>query len=365
MIKILHTADLHLDAPFSGCTPSERTARRNEQRQVLRNICSICKKEKINLLLIAGDLFDSDFVRADTPAFIAECFESIPDTYVFISPGNHDPYYERSPYRAAKFPGNVHIFMEETLSHFDIPSLNTTVYGFGFEKRGITGNPIDGLRVRDDTKINILLCHGDLDDAASEYFNIKADDLEGSFLNYAALGHIHKAGEFMRFGKTACAYCGTPLGRGFDECGEKSVIVGEIGIGNAALLHMPIEGRRYEIAKVNLDGCRSEQAALSKISDICGDYGENAALRIVLSGNVQTEIRISAERVRSVLAKPRYIEIKDETLYLPDMEELMRENSLRGEFCRKIKPMLESEDASLRKTAALALKYGLSALSGE
>lgn len=365
MIKILHTADLHLDAPFSGCTPSERAARRNEQRQVLRDICDICKEEKINLLLIAGDLFDSDFVRADTSAFIAKCFEEIPDTYVFIAPGNHDPYYERSPYRAAKFPGNVHIFMEQTLSHFDIPSLNTTVYGFGFEKRSIAGNPIDGLRVRDDTKINILLCHGDLDDAASEYFNIKSEDLEGSFLNYAALGHIHKAGEFMRLGKTTCAYSGCPLGRGFDEFGEKGVIVGEIGVGNVALRHMPIEGRRYEIAQVSLDECKSEEAALSKISDTCGDYGENVALRIVLSGNVQTEIGISVERVRSVLAKPRYIEIKNETLYLPDMEELMRENSLRGEFCRKIKPMLESEDTLLRKTAALALKYGLSALSGE
>lgn len=365
MIKILHTADLHIDAPFSVCTPSERAARRDEQRQVLQDVCNICKQEKIHLLLIAGDLFDSDFVRADTPAFIAACFASIPDTHVFISPGNHDPYYERSPYRAAKFPDNVHIFTEETLSHIDIPSLNVAVYGFGYQKRAVTGNPIDGLRVRDNTKINILVCHGDLDDASTEYFNIKSDDLEGSFLNYAALGHIHKTSDFMRLGKTTFAFCGTPLGRGFDECGEKGVIIGEIGVGSVALRHMPIAVRRYEISVINLDGCKSEDTALSKIKDACEDFDENTALRIVLSGNVQTEITLSEERVRTLLPKPLYIEIKNETLYLPDMQELMRENSLRGEFCRKIKPMLESEDLTERKTAALALKYGLAALSGD
>ncbi len=365
MIKILHMADLHLDAPFSGCTQSERAARRNEQRQVLQNICNICREEKINLLLIAGDLFDGDFVRADTPAFLARCFADIPDTYVFIAPGNHDPYYERSPYRAAKFSDNVHIFTEEKLSHVDIPSLNTAVYGFGFERRSVRGNPLDGLRVHDDSKINILLAHGDLDIGASEYFNISGDDLSASSVVYAALGHIHKASEFMRFGKTTCAYCGCTLGRGFDECGEKGVIIGEVGVGSVALRHMPIESRRYECAEINLDDCAGEQGALSKIKEACEHFGEKTALRIVLSGSVRGDIHISEESVRSLLPKPLYIEIKDETVYIPDMEALLAENSLRGEFCRKIKPMLESEDAGERKTAALALKYGIAALSGE
>ena len=111
----MHIADLHLDAPFAHCVPSERLARRNEQREVLGRVCDICKEEQVDVMLIAGDLFDGDFLRGDTPEFLTGCFASIPDTRIFISPGNHDPYYARSPYKAVRFPDNVHIFTEEKL----------------------------------------------------------------------------------------------------------------------------------------------------------------------------------------------------------------------------------------------------------
>ena len=67
VIKIMPIADLHLDAPFAHCTPSERALRRDEQREALCRVCEICKSEKVDIMLISGDLFDGDFLRSDTP----------------------------------------------------------------------------------------------------------------------------------------------------------------------------------------------------------------------------------------------------------------------------------------------------------
>lgn len=361
----MHIADLHLDAPFAHCVPSERTVRRNEQREALCRVCEVCKNEKVDVMLIAGDLFDGDFLRSDTPAFLAECFASVPDTRIFIAPGNHDPYYARSPYKAVKFPDNVHVFTEEKLSFVDIPSLNTTVYGYAFEGKSIKTNPLDSFRVRDESRINLLVAHGELDSADAQYCKISGNDLSSSFFDYAALGHVHTPSGFLRFGKTVCAYSGCLLGRGFDECGEKGAIIGEVSCGSVSLKYLPVAGRRYEICEIKLSGKQADEGVLSEIRTRCEGFGEKTALRIVLTGTVNGEIKISSEALRAALPTPCFVELKNETVYVPDTDTIENENSLRGEFCRKIKPMLQSEDARTRQMASLAMKYGIDALTGD
>ena len=89
MIRILHAADLHLDSPFAAMRPDQAAVRREEQRQVLRRLVQACSSLNCQILLLAGDLFDSDRVYLQTAELLRRELASC-KAPVFIAPGNHD-----------------------------------------------------------------------------------------------------------------------------------------------------------------------------------------------------------------------------------------------------------------------------------
>jgi len=101
MFKILHFADLHLDASFSrvGMTPSVAKQRREELRSSLKCILNKALELGVDTITIAGDLYEHDRVSPDTMNFVKKEFEAIAPIPVVITPGNHDPFLPGSPYR--------------------------------------------------------------------------------------------------------------------------------------------------------------------------------------------------------------------------------------------------------------------------
>ena len=97
MVKILHAADFHLDSSFENLTPEKAKRRRAEQRESLKKMCDLIRREQVQIVLLAGDLFDSDNAFFDTTKLLEESFSQI-DAQIFIAPGNHDFYSPRSPY---------------------------------------------------------------------------------------------------------------------------------------------------------------------------------------------------------------------------------------------------------------------------
>ena len=89
MIKFLHTADLHLDAPFAALSPEQAAARRQEQRELLTELAEAANTHDCDLVLLAGDLFDSAGASDETLLALRRALASI-RAPVFISPGNHD-----------------------------------------------------------------------------------------------------------------------------------------------------------------------------------------------------------------------------------------------------------------------------------
>ena len=359
MISTVHIADLHLDSPFSGCSSAERTQRRNELRNALGTVCVYCLEKKVQLLLISGDLFDGDFVRRETVKFAADCFASIPETRVFIAPGNHDPYNSVSPYRYCSFPDNVHIFDEESPKCVEIPELSVNVYGYAFTSAKMSSDPVAGLCPRDTSRINILVGHGDLDFPSSPYYNVKISDLSASGFNYAALGHVHKPSGLMKFGRTSCAYSGCLIGRDFGECGKHGMAVLEISGEETKLKYIPVSDATYEEITVDvtdmtlsdiIEKVRRERSVMPEKSRIrvCLE-GENPQIDVIYSG-LLTAFDSELE------------EIKNNAGNGINLEDISAEFSLRGEFARKLRPYLESDDPMTVRKATLALKYGLDAL---
>lgn len=363
-MKFLHCADIHLDSPFTLTSPTEAGKRRTELRSDFCSAVLFAKTEGCELFIISGDLFDDAFVTKDTMEMLVREFAAFPSCTFVIAPGNHDYYYDRSPYALTAWPENVHIFTSPEITYIDLPGTDVRVYGYGFASDTLSFSPLAGFHVQDEAKLNLLAAHADLGVPLSPYAPLMESDLGKSGLSYAALGHIHKVSDVKYAGKTAFAYSGCLEGRGFDETGYKGALFGEIT--KEALSVRPIRfcKRRYEVKTMDITGAATLSGVADKIVSACADYGDDTALRLILEGVTTPDFSADSTSLRALLPRPYHLELKDNTLPLYQAETLKNEGTLIGAFYRGLEPKLVSDDPRTRATAHLALKYGLKALYG-
>lgn len=370
MLKILHCGDLHLDSPFSGLSHEQSETRRKELRDTFTYMMNYARTENVDLVLIAGDLFDCGFVYRDTLNLLCERFGTL-DCPVVISPGNHDPYTASSLYAGGKLPENVYVFSETHLTRFDFPDIGVSVTGYAFASDRYEGNPLDAPYTLHPNHINILLGHADLAAPLSKYAPLPLKSLEKSGFSYAALGHVHNPPKAIRIGKTTAAYCGVAEGRGFDEPGYGGARLVKIertdyGI-DVTTKRMVFSQRRYMIEQIEVDGAEREEDVAAKIEERIRlqSYGKETALRVILRGAVALNYAPNtvalAERCQGELY---LLEVQDMTTPVFDADYLREDKTIRGELYRALEEKLGSADERERKTAALALQYALNALDG-
>ena len=162
-MKFVHIADIHFDCPFSSLSVRENLSdnRRLEQRNVLKKVINYIKENDINYLFISGDLYENEYVRRSTINYINNLFLEIPNTKIFISPGNHDPYLKNSYYSEFEFAPNVYIFKTTSFECKELQDVN--IYGMGFQDfycKGINYSSINPLQ---NGKPNIMIMHGSLE----------------------------------------------------------------------------------------------------------------------------------------------------------------------------------------------------------
>ena len=104
---------------------------------------------------------------------------------------------------------------------------------------------------------------------SSRYDPVSEEELAASGLDYAAFGHVHAFSGLRRAGDCFYAWPGCPEGRGFDETGEKGVIIADVERGGVKLRFAPVCTRRYERLEVDASELESfrlpeEKAALRR-----------------------------------------------------------------------------------------------------
>ena len=203
MIKFLHAADLHLDAPFSALSPEQAAARRQEQRALLTDLAEAANAQDCDVVLLAGDLFDSSSASEQTLLALRRALASI-HAPVFISPGNHDCLLPGSAYLTESWPENIHIFRTDTIEAVELPEKNLRVYGAGFPARFCPAL-LEGFAAKDDGRTNLMVVHGNPTQPSSPYNPILPAQIAQSGLSYLALGHIHQASGLLTAGGTAYA----------------------------------------------------------------------------------------------------------------------------------------------------------------
>ncbi len=363
MIKIFHTADIHLDSPFGALSPQRSEERRAELRDIFSRMMSYAA-EQADIILLPGDVFDSAFAGRDTVERLCRDFAEakIP---VVIAPGNHDPYTADGVYATEKFPENVYIFSSEQPSYFDFPELRLRVWGAAFTSDRMNFSPLMRIPALSEDTVNLLCLHGDTRLTPGKCpLNVR--DVIYRKFNYAALGHIHLAPEAVVDGKTTVAYSGCPVGRSFDEPGYGSAILATVDDGgNTEIERIRFCDKRYMVNNVDITSLSSDLSASEKVKDLIREqgYGEETALRVILTGDVPPSYRPSCELIRRTSrGELSLLEIKDRTVPCFDISYLESDMTLRGAFYRMLAPRLHEGSERERHIAAEALRAGLAAI---
>ena len=362
-VKILHCADLHIGAALSFLG-EKAELRRREILLTFEKIVDLCAEHNVQVLLIAGDLFDSNLIENHFTSAVINKINSAPDLKVVFSAGNHDPFNPRSPFFTKK-PQNFHILSTDS-GYIDFKELNLRIYGRSFETAFLNDGSASFIPENNNT-INILLQHGDLfADSESQYNPISRSFIENSKMDYIALGHIHKRSEIEKLGNTYFAYSGCPEGQGFDEIGEKGVYIGNIGKGICELEFVPTAKRKHITENIDISTASDSlsDCILNLLENKYGEAYTQNLYKIVLTGSTREDNKPDLSDITARLeSKLYFVKIKDRTEEFFDLKELSKEQSLKGIFVKKMLEKISQNENDERLKAALLL--GLKAFDGE
>ena len=355
-MKFVHIADMHFDSPFKNLAdkPGLGDMMRMEQRRAFKKVIEYIQENDIPYLFIAGDLYEQKYIRRSTIEYINNLFKEIPNTKVFISPGNHDPFIKNSYYNQYTWSENVKIFTSEVEK---VETEDADVYGCGFDDFYCEKSRINDFKIEDKDRINILVIHGSLN--ASEtleknYNPMTRNAIEERGFNYVALGHIHKKED-----STNIVYPGSTVPQGFDELGEHGMIVGNIEKSNLELQFIKISEIEFEEIELDCTDIISQEELIEKINNL--NLNEKKLYKIILNGKRNFEI--NPYNLFKFNLDEKIIKIKNKTKPNYDLNKIKNETTLKGLFTKEMLKRLENaENEEQKNIIEKAIELGLEVL---
>ena len=365
-IKILQAGDLHFDTPFKDLDKNISIISKEELLEVFSKIIDISMENSVDILLLTGDIFDNLTINKKTLIFIKNQIERISNTRVFISPGNHDPYNEKSFYKMINWPDNVHIF-KGSIEKVVLEDLNTVVWGAAFNEYHVRKSLLKNINT-DNNYINIMTIHGDISntDDGNEYNPMTRRDIENSKLDYIAIGHRHNFSGILRENNTFYAYAGCPQGRGFDEVGDKGIILGEVTKGAVDLNFIRTSKRNYYVEEIDIsDSVSYDEVRLRILSAINEEERKNNLYKLILKGQIESYINLNESVILEKIKKDFYfVKVIDKTEVKLDFDKISEDYSIKGVYAKKLLEKMEEEDCD-KEILQMALKLGIQSLSHE
>ncbi len=341
-MKLVFTADLHLDSAFLG---EQRHTRNNDLLKTFEEITDYARTIGAGAVLLGGDLFDIPTPSAYITNEVKKIIENNNDIMFYAVAGNHDPLDTTDFYRSV--PKNMHVFGADISK---VMLGDTALYGASVASGTDRRNVFEGFTAQ---KGSIFLCHGDI--ASDCGFDLVRADVEKSGIDLLLMGHIHKTAEYSYAGPRGL-HSGVPAGRGFDECGQKGFYV------------VDSDRKECEFVKTNAKIYKeyfidvSDADDIIKIAEMLNSQpvGENEIARAVLTGNVDGSVYIDTDTLQKYCDK--FVEIKDKTALRDDIMKNAGEQTLEGEFIRMMTARIDKADDSEKTMLYDALKQGVTAL---
>ena len=354
MVSIVHCADLHLASAQSDAYTA------------FCNIITYTNRLQADLLLIAGDLYDSVFAPSPLIKAVQEQLARC-SAKVFICGGNHDYLAAHAPLCKEGYPGNVTIAASGKMQSYPIKELSCTVHSCSFDAPHIKTSPLAGFHAPKDGRIHIGLLHTQVTSSDSVYAPISPKEIADSALHYLALGHKHTDETIQNCGNTVARYSGTPQPRRFDENGaiwylvlDQNGILKQQRISAAVTL--------YQNVAVSVDGVSDNIQAAKRITDTLAEYDlSNSRFCVSLTGETQNAYRPETNEILRLIGGD-YPELRlvDQSIPGCDQNDPSCRYSLQGNFLSRMEELLANAKTEQEKEQILlARRYGLQAFYGE
>jgi DNA repair protein SbcD/Mre11 len=368
MLRILHTADIHLGARFAGLG-NKGDSQREQLRTTFRKIISIAVEEGVNIVLIAGDLFDANQQSQRNIDLVIEQFNLLKDNGipVCLVPGTHDPLDASSVYKKVDFEGrcpNLHIFSDQNMSHREYADLDLTVYGKPNLSNRSRSSPLLGLKPATSTRFHIAIAHGSFhipDKIADDDHVFMPEEIRSSGMHYLALGHWHRS--YRCWQDPPAWYAGPPEWIP-DQRERGSVLMVTLAdSGEVKVEPRRLGLRDYDEIEVDVSGVPDLAALRARIGE--GAH-ENLVRRATLKGLRGAELIVDAEELQAELAGSFFhLAVADRSH--PGMREISEDRAglVRSEFIRLAKERIEASQGEEQAIAESALQYGLALLDGK
>lgn len=378
MVRIIHTSDVHIGAKFASFGKKSQI-----QRQALLDVFAktidYAISSKANILLIAGDLFDSNFPSYASVTFVKQQFRRLDAAgiYAAVVPGTHDCLTKDSIYKREDFTFELpHLFVfDEQTTMKEFPDIDLTVFAKANTSNKSAESPVAFLKdahKQAATKYKVAMAHGSVQiegKAAADDMPVRLPEIADSGMDYIALGHWHGAQEFS-FGQTTAWYSGSP---------EITYQEGKGGLGQGYVLQVdlmdkaavkPVKMTEKEVKELRIDMQVYENAEnvayeLEKLAD------PNRIIVAEIAGVAEPDalLALDPEAVEEAF-RDKFFSIKVKSSAAPAVSEqagfAYPEELVIGQFVRIMRARIDAAaDDEEKKLLQDALQIGIAELEGK
>lgn len=369
-VRLLHTSDVHLGATFKVLGERGREQHR-QLRETFTRVIDLAIEERVDAVLIAGDLFDSVAAARVHLPFAVQHLARLGEAGIpaCAIAGNHDPLGEGSEslWReiGVRCP-HLTIFGPH-LEARTFPERDLTVVGRSVGRGLSSGSPLAGLPVSRRTRHLVAVAHGSiqLPDVPARFEQMTSEEISRCGVDYLALGDWHSARNASS-GGVAAWYSGAPEMIDLDEPDAGNVLLVTVQApGEAEVACRRVGQRRARRLSLDLataGGPEEVTRAIRALAD------PNVALVVTLSGLVGLADRVGGDRLREDLAPEFFrLELRDESHLRPESIDPSQypEKTVIGQFVRQMFAEIGSREGDARAIAEDALAYGVALLEGK
>lgn len=385
-MRFLHASDLHLDSPLRGLeryegAPVEEV--RGATRRAFENMVQCALREKVDFVVIAGDLYDGDWPDFNTGLFFAKGMVQLGESgiAVYVVRGNHDAASKLT--RSLPLPKNVHVFPDKAPKTLTDDNLGLAVHGQSFATAAVLDdlaadypNAVPGF-------FNLGVLHTSLTGRPGHdnYAPTTEMVLKSKGYDYWALGHVHAREIVLR--DPWVVYPGNPQGRHIREQGAKGCELVTVEDGKIATEAIELDVLRWTELVVDVAGLPDldallERAAAGVRTGLAQADGRILGLRFRLQGagpvhrEVSAKPDVIAEQLRAVALEvsggDAWLEKVDIRVRpVVDFDQLASGDDPVGLLVRELRTLAHNQDslASLANEALKELRQKLPAELGQ
>lgn len=368
MLRIIHTADVHLGARHDDLG-EQAAAQRERQFAAFKATVDLALEERVDLFLIAGDLFDSNVQPRRSVERVAAELRRLVEVRIrtVMIPGTHDCYDRASIYRAYDLatmtvgqaggatPDGMITVLDPDRPSVHLSALDATVHARVFATKRAPYSPLrDPLVTGDGPSVawRIGLLHGSISIPGKTEHDevvVTTGEIAQSGLDYLALGHWHST-QKGKAGPVAYAYSGAPEAVALHQDGAGKVLLVELdqrdGQRSVSIVERQVGRTRFE--KLDIDAAVvADQPAL--IGQLAARADPDLVLDARLVGVRRDELDIDPGEIETALA-PSFLKVRVRDASMPALTDgpLPSADTIAGAFIRD----LEARIAELERTGA-------------